>query len=89
MEVLVLCVGFTHLLVYGPQSCFFLFFFCPFNIDLAGSVTHPLLSTLLPSQIGEPPGRKQHLQRPITSLIAYQIQFGIVVNEAKVLVRAV
>lgn len=64
-------------------------FFRSFNIDLAGSVTHPPVSTPLPSQIGERPGRKQHLQRPITSLIAYQIQFGIVANEAKVLVRGV
>lgn len=58
--------------------------FCSFNIDLAGSVAHPPVSTPLPSQIGEPLGRRQHLQRPITSLIAYQIQFCIVANEAKV-----
>lgn len=89
MQVLVLCVISFICLFYGLQSCFVFCFFCSSNIDLAGSVTHPPLSTPLPSQIGEPPGRKQHLQRPITSLIAYQIQFGIVVNEAKVLVCGV
>lgn len=76
---------FIHLLVYRLQLQLLIFFY----IDLTGVLTSSRLSTTLASQIGEPPGRKQHLQRPITSLIAYQIQFGIVVNEAKVLFRGV
>lgn len=57
--------------------------FFSFSIDPAVSVTHPSLSTPPPSGTTETPGRRQPLQRPITPLIAYQIQFGIAVNEAK------
>lgn len=59
---------------------FYLFYFF---IDPALSVTHPSLSTPPPSGTSETPGRRQPLQWPITPLIAYQIQFGIAVNEAK------
>lgn len=57
--------------------------FSSLSIDPALSVTHPSLSTPPPSGTSQSRGRKKPLQRPITPLIGYQIQFGIVVNEAK------
>ena len=65
------------------QNFFFFFSLSSSSIDPALSVTHPSLSTPPPSGTSETPGRRQPLQRPITPLIAYQIQFGIAVNEAK------
>ena len=60
------------------RGCFF-----SFSNGPVVSVTHPARSFPPPSGTTETPGRRQPLQRPITPLIAYQIQFGIAVNEAK------
>ena len=55
------------------------------SIAPAPLATHLSLPPRLPSGTSETPGRRQPIQWPITPLIAYQIQFGIAVNEAKYL----